>query len=55
MFLKASTNNRSDMVLSAFNSAIEEFGLPTQIRVGGGGENILVSQFMLYTASPERS
>ena len=47
-FLKASTNNRSDTVLSAFTTAIDEFGLPSRIRVDRGGENILVAQFMLH-------
>ena len=42
-FLKASTNNRSDTVLSAFTTAIEKFGLPSRIRVDKGGENILVA------------
>ena len=47
MFLKASTNNCASTVLSAFTSAIEEFGLPSQVRVDRGGENSMIAQYML--------
>ena len=47
MFLKASNNNRADTVLSAFTSAVEEYGLPSRIRIDRGGENVLVSEYML--------
>lgn len=47
MFLKVSTNNYASTVLSAFVSAVDEFGLPSRIRIDRGGENYLVSQFML--------
>ena len=46
-FLQASNNNRGDTVLSAFTSAVEEYGLPSRIRIDRGGENVLVSQYML--------
>ena len=32
-FLKASNNNRADTVLSAFTSAVEEYGLPSRVRI----------------------
>ena len=47
VFLRASTNNRSDTVLSAFCSATEEYGLPSRIRIDRGGENVRVAQLML--------
>ena len=47
IFLRAATNNRAATVLSAFQCAVEEFGLPSRIRTDRGGENVLVSQFML--------
>ena len=47
MYLKASTNNRTTSGLSAFTEAVDEYGLPSHIRVDGGGENILVAQYML--------
>lgn len=46
-YLRASTNNYASTVLSAFASAVEEFGLPSRIRIDMGGENVLVSQCML--------
>ena len=46
-FLKALSNNRADTVFSGFVSAVEEFGLPSRIRIDRGGENVLVSQYML--------
>ena len=51
-FLKVSTNNHASTVLSAYVSAVDEFGLPSRIRIDRGGENSLVSQFMLE--HPER-
>ena len=53
MYLKASTNNRATSVLSAFTEAVDEYGLLSHIRVDGGGENILVAQYMLQ--HPERA
>ena len=47
MFLKTSNNNQADTVLSAFTSAVEEYGLPSRIRTDRGRENVLVSECML--------
>ncbi len=38
-FLKVSTNNRAETVLTAFQSAVTEFGLPSKVRMDKGGEN----------------
>ena len=46
-YLRASTNNSAPTVLSAFTSAVEEYGLPSRIRIDRGGENVLVTQYML--------
>ena len=51
-YLQVSSNNCASTVLSAFTSAVEEYGLPSRIRTDKGGENILVSQYMLE--NPER-
>ena len=47
-----STNNNASTVLSAFVTAVDEFGLPSRIRIDREGENYLVSQFM--QEHPER-
>lgn len=47
MFLKASPNNYASTVLLSFMSAVQEFGLPSRIRIDRGGENVMVSRYML--------
>ena len=46
-YFKASTNNQASTVLSAFQVAVEEYGLPSRVRMDRGGENILVCQYMV--------
>ena len=46
-YLEAASNNCAPTVLSAFQNAVAEYGLPSRIRTDRGGENVLVSQFML--------
>ncbi len=52
IYMKASTNNRAETVLDSFLSAVHEYGLSSRFRSEKGGENVLVSQFMLD--HPER-
>ena len=47
VYMQASTNNKSDTVLQAFVGAVQEFGLPSRVRCDKGGENVLVSKYML--------
>lgn len=47
VFLQASTNNRASTVLPYFIKASQQFGMPSRVRCDKGGENSLVSYFML--------
>lgn len=47
VYLAASTNNRSETVLECFLEAVAESGLPSRVRADKGGENVLVSEYML--------
>ncbi|XP_042578563.1 uncharacterized protein LOC109090966 [Cyprinus carpio] len=46
VFLKASSNNRSDTVFQSFVEAIGQYGLPSRVRCDNGGENNAVCLFM---------
>ena len=45
-FLRCSTNNFSTTVLELFESAVNEFGLPSRIRTDFNGENVLIWDYM---------
>ena len=47
VYLRASNNNRSSTVLSAFLQATERYGLPSRVRSDKGRENVGISQYML--------
>lgn len=46
VFLVASNNNRSSTVLRHFNTAVTQYGVPSQVRCDYGGENNDVCLFM---------
>ena len=53
VFLKASTNNKAETMLGAFLEGVNRFGLPSRVRCDKGGENVLVSQYMLVEGQEE--
>lgn len=49
IFLKASTNNKATTVFSIFFNKVRELSeIPSLISVDGGGENVLVADYMIY-------
>ena len=46
-YLKVVTNNSANTVLRAFLCAIDEYGLPSRVRMDRGGENVMIAQFKL--------
>ena len=52
VYLKASTNNQADTVLSRFMDVVQSYGLPSCVHCDRGGENVPVFEFMLN--HPER-
>ena len=47
VYLNATDNNRAVTVLQLFIKAVQSYGLPSRVRADQGGENTLVSEYML--------
>jgi hypothetical protein len=47
LYLSCSNNNRAATVFKLFEEAVNRWGLPSQVRLDKGGENVEVSMFML--------
>ena len=48
VYLRCSTNNRADTVLTLFQIAVNQFGLPSCVRSDMATENVDVARYMLY-------
>ena len=54
VFLKCSTNNRSEMVRDEFLTATQNYEWPSRVRTDYGGENVLVWALMEEVRGPNR-
>lgn len=52
--MRASSNNRPTTVLDGFLEAVQEYGVPLRMRGDRGGENILVSVWMILSRGANR-
>ena len=52
--LRANTNNLASTVLESFLVATETYGTPSRVRGDRGGENVLVSAYMIIKRGPNR-
>ena len=47
VFLKCSSNNRTETVQMYFEEAFQMYGVPIRVRTDKGGENFQIAQYML--------
>ena len=47
-YLRASTNNKAETALQAFEMGVTQYGLPSRVRTDRGGENVGIGEYMLH-------
>jgi hypothetical protein len=52
--LRASNNNRASTVLDVFLDAVHNYGCPSRVRGDRGGENTMVSVYMIIRKGANR-
>ena len=52
--LHCSDNNKAETILTCFQDAVNEFGLPSRIRTDKGLENVGIAQFMIQNRGTNR-
>ena len=53
--LHCSDNNKAETILTCFQDAVNEFGLPSRIRTDKGLENVGIAQFMIQNRGTNQS
>ena len=53
--MKVNTDNRAGTVLRDFQEAVKEHGCPLRVRGDRGGENVLVSAYMIVRRGENRA
>ena len=53
IYLAARDNNRSTVVLEAFEDGVARYQIPMKVRSDFGGENILVAKYMIHYRGPQ--
>ena len=54
IYLDVHNNNRATTVLSSFQRATNEWGVPSRVRADNGGENVAVGEFMVWFRGENR-
>ena len=53
-YLQAATNNTAQTAFSAFLGGVASYGLPSRVRTDQGGENSLISEYMIQQRGTNR-